>query len=174
MQTFINPEEILDELKLRPDMVAAEFGCGSGGFSIPLSKQLDEGIVYALDIQKIPLSALKSRTLLENIVNIKIISCDLEEPRGSTLSDASVDIIFIPNVLFQIKDKSAIIIEAKRILKNQGKLVIIDWLPKATQGPEQGRISPDEVKRLGKEFGFKLQKDFQAGKYHFVLVFEKK
>lgn len=174
MQTFVNPEEILDELELKPDMAVAEFGCGSGGFSIPLSKLLDEGIVYALDIQKAPLSALKSRALLENITNIKIINCDLEEPRGSTLSDSSVDAVLIPNVLFQIKDKSAIITEAKRVLKNHGKLVIIDWLPKATQGPEQGKVSPDEIKKLSKELGFKLQKDSSAGKYHFVLVLEKK
>ncbi|MBZ9578044.1 class I SAM-dependent methyltransferase [Patescibacteria group bacterium] len=172
-QSFLNPEEVLDQLELRLDMVAAEFGCGSGGFAIPLAKRLEEGLVYGLDIQRAPLSALKSRALLENITNIRTICSDLEKPKGSTLTRSSVDLVFIPNVLFQIKDKNAIISEAERVLKNKGKLVVIDWAPKAPQGPEEGRISPKEVKKITEKIGFKLEKEFEAGKYHFGLIFEK-
>ena len=173
MVGFLNPEEILDQLGLKADMVAAEFGCGSGGFTIPLAKRLDEGLVYGLDIQDAPLSALKSRSLLENIVNIRIIRCNLEKPRGSTLTDSSLDLVLIPNVLFQAENKNAIISEAKRVLKKEGELVIIDWLAKATQGPAEGRISPSEVEKVAKELGLKLKKEFEAGKYHFGLIFVK-
>jgi len=173
MVGFLNPEEVLDQLELKADMVAAEFGCGSGGFTIPLAKRLDEGLVYGLDIQDAPLSALKSRSLLENIINIRIIRSNLEKPRGSTLTDSSLDLVLIPNVLFQTENKNAIISEAKRVLKKEGELVIIDWLPKATQGPAEGRISPSEVKKIAKELDFKLKKEFEAGKYHFGLVFIK-
>ena len=173
MVGFLNPEEILDQLELKTDMVAAEFGCGSGGFTIPLAKRLDEGLVYGLDIQNAPLSALKSRSLLENIVNIRIIRCNLEKPKGSTLTGSSLDLVLIPNVLFQTENKDAIISEAKRVLKKEGKLVVIDWLPKATQGPAEGRVSPEEVKKIVKEHNFNLKKEFEAGKYHFGLVFIK-
>lgn len=173
MESFLNPEDVLDKLELKANMVAAEFGCGSGGFSIPLAKRLEEGLVYGLDIQVAPLSALKSRTLLENIVNIRIIRCDLEKPRGSTLADSSLDLVLIPNVLFEIKNKNAIISEAKRVLKNKGKLVIIDWASGASQGPAEGRVSAAEVEKIAKEVGFKMEKEFKAGKYHYGLVFEK-
>lgn len=172
-QSFLNPEEVLDQLELCPDMVVAEFGCGSGGFTIPLAKRVEEGLVYSLDIQKAPLSALKSRALLENITNIRAIYSDLEKTKGSTLTESSVDLVLVPNMLFQIKDKSAIISEAKRVLKKKGKLVIIDWLPKAAQGPEKGRISPEEAKEIAEELGFKPEKEFEAGKYHFGLILEK-
>jgi len=172
-QSFLNPEEVLNQLELKADMVAAEFGCGSGGFSIPLAKKLDEGLVYALDIQKISLSALKSRSLLENITNIRIICCDLEKPRGSTLSDSSLDLVLIPNVLFQVEDKNAIILEAKRVLKNKGKLVIIDWDPKAIQGPVEGRVSEAKMKETAEKKGFSFEKELDVGKYHYGLVFTK-
>jgi len=172
-ESFLNPEEILNDFELSPDMDAAEFGCGSGGFAIPLAKRLDEGLVYAIDIQESPLSALKSRTLVENMTNIRIIRSDLEKLKGSTLSPDSLDLVLIPNVLFQVKDKSAIISEAERVLKNKGKLVIIDWLVKASQGPEKGRVSPEEVKNIAKDSGLKLEKEFEAGKYHYGLVFIK-
>jgi len=172
-ESFLNPGEILNDFELSSDMVAAEFGCGSGGFAIPLAKKLDQGLVYAIDIQESPLSALKSRTLVENMTNIRIIRSDLEKPKGSTLSPDSLDLVFIPNVLFQVKDKSAIISESKRVLKNKGKLVIIDWLLEASQGPEKGRVSPQEVKKMAEDAGFKLEKEFEAGKYHYGLVFVK-
>jgi len=172
-QSFLSPEEILDGFKLSSNMVVAEFGCGSGGFAIPLAKRLDQGLVYAIDIQESSLSALKSRALLENIINIRIIRSDLEEPRGSTLTQDSLDLIFIPNVLFQVEDKGAIISEAERVLKSKGKLVVIDWLVTASQGPEKGRVSPEEVKKMTEDVGFKLEKEFEAGKYHYGLVFVK-
>lgn len=173
MESFLNPEEVLDQLDLKDNMVAAEFGCGSGGFAIPLAKRLEEGLVYAIDIQQAPLSALKGGALVENTTNIRIIHSDLEKPKGSTLSELSLDLVFIPNVLFQVENKIAIISEAERVLKNKGKLVVIDWLPKAAQGPEGGRISPEEVKKITEKIGFKLKKEFEAGKYHFGLIFEK-
>jgi len=173
MKSFLNPEEVLDRLELRLDMVAAEFGCGSGGFAIPLAKRLEDGLVYSIDILDAPLSALKSMMLVENITNIRIIRSDLEKPKGSTLPELSLDLVFIPNVLFQVENKIAIISEAERVLKNRGKLVVIDWLPKAAQGPEEGRISPKEVKKITEKIGFKLEKEFEAGKYHFGLIFTK-
>ena len=173
MDSFINPEEVLDQLQLEPDMVAAEFGCGSGGFLIPLAKRLEDGLVYGIDVLEAPLSALKSRALLENVINIRLIRSNLERPRGSTLTDFSVDLVFIPNVLFQIDNKDGIINEAYRILKSRGKLIIIDWLPQAANGPETGRVAPKEIKKIAEENKFQLEKEFQTGKYHYALVFKK-
>ena len=173
MANFLDPEEILDQLKLKKDMVAAEFGSGSGGFTIALAKRLTDGLVYALDIQQPPLSALKSRSQIENVWNIRVIRCDLEKPRGSSLSDFSLDLVLVPNVLFQVEDKEAIIQEAERILKKKGRLVVLDWWPKASSGPEQ-RVSPEEVEKIAKELDLKVKKEFEAGLYHYGLIFEKR
>jgi len=173
MQGFLNPDQVLDKLDIKSDMVAAEFGCGSGGFTIPLAKKLEDGMVFGIDILQAPLSALKSRANLENIVNIRLIRSDLEKPKGSTLSPLSLGLVVIPNVLFQVDNKSVIIIEASRVLKKGALLVVIDWLPEASQGPAEARVSPDDVKKLAEKSGFKFKKQFEAGKYHYCLIFEK-
>ena len=173
MQSFLNPEDILDQLDLKPNMVAAEFGCGSGNFVIALAKRLNEGLVYGLDILKEPLSSLKGRAVLEKITNIQLICCNLEKPRGSTLSNSSLDLILIPNVFFQAEEKEAVMEEAQRVLKDNGKLVVIEWLPNAIQGPSEGRISAEEMENIAKKFNFEKEKEINAGKYHYGLVFKK-
>ncbi len=170
---FLDPEKIIDQLDVKPNMIVADFGCGSGGFTIPLARKLEEGLVHGLDIQEQPLSALKSRFLLEKINNIKLVKCNLEIPKGSLLAPESIDMVFIPNVLFQAENRSAIIIEAFRILKRNGRLVIIDWIGKNISVDIEGQISKDEVIRLAKDQGFNFQKDFNAGQYHFGVVFTK-
>lgn len=171
-QSFLDPDDILDQLDLKANMLAAEFGCGSGGFTMPLAKRLDEGLVYAVDILQEPLSVLKSRQLLEGVNNIKIIRGNLEKPEGSTIPGHSLDLVVIPNVLFEADDKIAIITEADRVLKDRGVLVIIDWLPQAMQGPEE-RVLPKEVKEMAGKLSLDFKKEIKAGKYHYGLVFEK-
>ena len=172
-KSFLDPNSILDQLEIKPNVVVADFGCGSGGFTIPLARKSEDGLVNGLDIQEQPLSALKSRFLLEKLHNIRIIKCDLETPKGSHLAPESIDMVFIPNVLFQAENRSAIIIEAFRILKTDGRLIIIDWIGKNIPAEINGQISKDEVIRLAKDQGFNFQKDFDAGQYHFGVIFRK-
>ncbi|OGZ20699.1 MAG: hypothetical protein A2W55_02770 [Candidatus Nealsonbacteria bacterium RIFCSPHIGHO2_02_38_10] len=171
---FLNPTTILNGLGLKSNMLAAEFGCGSGGFAIPLANILEDGFVFAIDIQTAPLSALKSKAISERVNNIRIVHSDLEKSRGSSLSDLYLDLVLIPNLLFQVADKRVIISEAIRILKKRGKLAIIDWSPSALQGPEGNRVSPEDIKTLCLDLGLDLEKEISAGKYHYCLVFIKK
>ncbi len=173
MESFLDPDKILDQLDLKKDMIAAEFGCGSSGFVLSLAKRLEEGLVYGLDIQEAPLSVLKSSSIAKNITNIRLIRSDLEKPGGSTLSSSFLDLVLIPNVFFQLEDKDAIIPEAERIIKRGGCLVVIDWLPESILGPNEGRISPDEMKEMVEKKKFELKKEINAGKYHYGLVFKK-
>ena len=85
-QGFIDPQEVLKELKLKDSLTAADFGSGSGGWVMPLAKILEEGKVYAIDILEEPLSALKAKLNLEKIFNVEAIQADVEEDRGTRLS----------------------------------------------------------------------------------------
>lgn len=173
MKSFLNPLEILRQLKLRNDIIAIDFGCGSGGWVIPLAKTLEQGIVYALDVLEEPLSVLRSTMAFEKIKNIRIIRSNIENKSGSTLSDASVDLVLMTNLLFQIDNKKEVFLEAKRILKNKGKILVIDWKEDFSQGPEKNKVSEKEIKKIANDLDFNLEKEFVAGIYHYGLIFEK-
>ncbi len=167
---FLDPEEILDKIELKNDMIAADFGCGSGGFTIPLAKRLNKGFVYAMDVQELPLNALKSKALAENILNIDFIRCDIE--KKTNIAGSSLDIATIVNVFFQIEDKKALILETERALKKEGRLLVIDW-NSSEYGPSGEKSSLNEIKEISREAGFEIEEEFPAGAYHSGILFKK-
>ena len=173
MEGFLNPQEVLNELEISGEMIAADFGSGSGGWAIPLAKRLKFGKVYAIDILEEPLSALKSKAEVAKTYNIQIIKADIEGKEGAKLPDLSCDLVLVTNLLFQVKDKNKILTEAKRVLKKNGKILVVDWLPEASEGPKENRISPEEVKEIAKNLSLKIKEEFKAGLYHYGLLFTK-
>jgi len=161
---------------LEPGMVVADFGCGSGHYTIAAAKRIGEnGRVYALDIQKDLLQAMKSTAELNNLKNIEIIWADLDIPLGSRLADDSVDFVIISNILFQAENRRQITEEALRILKNGGRVAVIEWDKEGGKaGPLlEKRIAKEEARNIFLEQGFKLEKEFQPGDNHYGLIFRK-
>jgi ubiquinone/menaquinone biosynthesis C-methylase UbiE len=167
---FLNPSKILEILDLNESFTAADFGSGSGGWVMPLAKTLKHGKVYAIDILEEPLSALKSRAKLERILNIETIRSDVE--KSSKLLANSCDLVLMTNLLFEADDKEKIITEGKRVLKKGGRLLIVDWEKDSPLGIEN-KVSPEEVKEMAEKIDFKLEKEFEAGSYHWGLLFKK-
>jgi len=165
---FIDPSEVLEQLKLKKEMIAADFGSGSGGWVLPLAKKLEEGTIYALDILEEPLSALKARAKLEKISNIEIIRADVEE--RTPLSSNSIDLVLMTDLLFECEDKKIVLEEGKRVLKPGGSLLIVDWKISAPLGPESRRVSPQDIKKEARDLNLKLEKEFEAGIYHWGLI----
>ncbi|MCX6731508.1 MAG: methyltransferase domain-containing protein [Candidatus Parcubacteria bacterium] len=182
---FVRPEEVIKEFDLEPGMTVADFGCGSGHYTVAAAKRVGEkGRVYALDIQKDLLQAVKSAAEFNNLKNIEITWADLDLPQGSRLADKSVDFAIISNILFQAEKREQIAKEALRILKDGGRVAVIEWAAEGEprQGREKiGKTGPAPEKRVAKEEagkifleqGFKLEKEFQPGDNHYGLIFKK-
>lgn len=170
MREFLNPNKILRQLKLKPDMVGADFGSGSGGWAIPLAQELEDGKVIAIDILEEPLSVLKAKLKRRNIDNVETIKSNVEILHGSKLLSGSCDLVLMTNLLFQIQDKETVLVEAKRVLKEKGRILIVDWKGGKSFGPKHDRVAPDEVKKLAKKLSLKSEKEFEASPYHWALI----
>lgn len=170
---FLDPEEILDKLKLQEDMIAADFGCGSGGWAIPLAGKLPHGIVYAIDAQEDPLGALMKKANLHGLDNIKKIHGDVE--RGITpIESKSCDLVLMTNLLFQIDDKKFVFKEAARILKDTGRILLVEWTLESAFGPlQERRVSQGKAKDFAKEQNFVADQEIEAGSYHYGILFSK-
>jgi len=172
--SFLEPEKILEQIDIRDTMEVADFGCGHGYFAIPLAKLVNQGLVYALDVLEEALEAVRSQAKLEKIFNIKTIHCNLEIPEGSKLGDDSVDLVILANILFQSQKKSEIIKEARRVLKDEGGLILIEWIAGAPLAPKEGwLISKEEAQESVKAEGLILGKELKMDNQHYGLVFRK-
>jgi ubiquinone/menaquinone biosynthesis C-methylase UbiE len=158
-------------------MRVGDLGCGGVGHLLFPTAALvgPKGIVYAVDVQKNVLQAIESRRKIEGAANIELVWSNLEVVGGTNIKEASLDSGMIVNVLFQNKKHRNVLEEAARLLKSKAKLIVIDW--KATGAPfgpnPSLRVAPDEIETLAASVGFRLLDRFDAGPYHFGLIFEK-
>ncbi len=155
-------------------MEVADFGCGRGYFAIPLAKIVNQGIVYAFDVLGEALEAVRSQAKLEKVSNIKTIRCNLEILESSKLGDDSMDLVILANILFQSQKKPEILKEAKRVLKEEGELILIDWIAGTTLAPKDGwLISKKEAQQLVEAEGLALDRELAVDNQHYGLVFRK-
>ncbi len=174
--SFVKPEEVLDQLDMLTGATVADFGCGSGFFSLAFARAVGEnGRVYALDILPSSLEAVASRAKALGLKNIVAKRANLERENGSGLPDESVDWVILKDVLFQNRERERMLWEAYRILKKGAFLFVMEWNDReASFGPEVSlRISRDKLVEMLSERGFSPVKDVAAGDYHYALVCEK-
>lgn len=172
---FSNPKDVLNQVHIDPGMVVADFGCGSGHYTMLIAETVGAaGTVFAFDIQKDLLGKLKAQATAENHGNIHFVWADLDEPNSTSLKDDSVDRIIMSNILFQAEDKKALIREAKRVLKPKGKIVVVDWSESfGGLGPRPADVvKKDTAISLFSEEGFDLDKEIKAGEHHYGLIFK--
>lgn len=175
ISSVLKPEKILDEIGITAGNIVADFGAGSGFYTIPLAKKVGpDGKVYGIDILEPVLDIIRSNARAANLSNIEFIRSDLEKEKGSTLADNSCDYVLIANVLFQSGKKPALLREAHRILKDQGKLAVIDWYPEKIPGAKSLHpVNPEEVKKLASEARFLYERELEVDPVHFGLMFKK-
>lgn len=174
---FLEPVRVVRQTGVvAPGQLIADFGSGAGYFTLVLARQVgDMGRVYAIDILEEPLQIVRNQARVLGIHNVETIRADLEAPQGSTLRNNSMDVVWLANVLFQSRAKERILQEANRVLKKGGHLVVIDWIPKLPLGPRGLRVSPQEVRQMVQGIGgLEEVKSFEAGSYHWGLIFIKR
>jgi len=117
-------EEIISDLHLRPGLVVADIGSGSGVFSRPLAKGIvPDGKVIAVDIDAGLLSYVKERAMKENIPNIET---HLGEADDAALPGQIVDLAFIHDVLHHIEHRDVYLKNLAKYIKPDGRIVVID------------------------------------------------
>ena len=173
---FLDPKDILKQLNIPPGTVVADFGCGSGFFSLAFAEAVgEEGKINSLDILPSALESVESKAKLQGINNVFPQRVNLEKEGGSKLPEKSMDWVIVKDMLFQNKNKSVILKEAYRILKSEGRMLLVEWNDKEMAiGPEKSlRISKEELRRLSGSQGFEWEKDLDAGDFHYGVVFRK-
>lgn len=173
---FAHPARNVIGIGITPGMRIADFGSGSGAYVLAIAKTLcNSGHVYAVDVQRNLLQRVKNEAHKRGFKNVEVLWSDLEKPGGSKIADGALDVVLISNLLFQVMEKEIVLEEALRILKAQGRLVIIDWADsfRGTGPQPEDVVKKETAIALAVKAGFKLEKEFSAGAHHYGLIFRK-
>jgi len=171
---FFDPVRVLNQLGLNHQVVnVAGFGCGYGTFTIPAARII-AGKIYAFDIEPEMTKIVKEKAKTSNLDNVEVILRDFIS-EGSGLVDASVDFVFLFNIL-HLEKPEQLLKESYRILKIGGKVGIIHWNydAKTPRGPPMNiRPRPEQSRRWAESVGFIYDQKFDLKPYHYGLVLRK-
>lgn len=175
---LIDPVKLLEAGGISEGYTVADLGCGASGHFVFPAAQLvgPQGKVYAVDILKSVLEAIESRGKLEGVDNVERVWADLERFGALQIAAGTVDLTLLVNDLSQIPARETVMREAARITKSGGTLIVGDWKRTASPlgPPPERRLDPATVKQLAGASGFELTVEFDAGPYHYGLVFCKR
>jgi len=173
---FSDPIKNVESTSIQAGMEIADFGSGSGHYTLAAAKALmSTGRVYAIDINKDLLTKLKNHASREGLYNVEVIWGDIEKPNDTKLRDGSVDLVFLSNILFQVPDKDAVIKEAKRILKPNGRVLLIDWADSfGGIGPTPKMVvTKASASAMFEKAGFHMDREVDAGSHHYGFIYKK-
>src|SRR5258706_4684244 len=99
---FLDPTKVIEHLNITPNMVVADFGAGSGFYTLALARKLkgSNGKVYALEVQRDLLGRIRGAAEKEHLSNIDYLWANFEKIGGSKLHDHTVDRAVLSNGLF--------------------------------------------------------------------------
>lgn len=179
MNTFSDPQKIIEYFPIFSGQKVADFGAGSGAYTFLLAEKVKggtQGAVYAVEVQKNLVEQLSATAEKKGMSYVHPVWGDIESPKGSRLRDGSVNAVLVANTLFQVDHPGNVIKEARRVLGYEGVLIIIDWAESfGNIGPKQDHvISKDAAELLIAEHGFEIERSFNAGEHHYGFIARKK
>lgn len=167
---LLPPSETLKKLGLCKGEIVADIGCGIGYFTLPAAELAGaQGKVYALDVSEEMLEETRKTAIEKGYKNIELIKSGEYD---LVLEDSTISYCFICNVLHEIADLKRFVKEIRRILKVQGKLVIIEWNKiSGNWGPPiEDRLDSSSLIKLLSNEGFAIDSQTDIGGDFYSLV----
>jgi arsenite methyltransferase len=164
----LNVQRIINALEIRPGIVIADIGAGSGLFTFPLADRSGPGgTVYASDINP---------KLLEHISGVKrpgksgavipVLAAE-NDPK----LPVTVDLVFFCDTLHYIADQPGYLARLAAYVKPGGRIAIIDF----TQNwpPSSNRFTTRDLSSWMEKAGFKVSTSHEFIQDEFFIVFSR-
>jgi predicted methyltransferase len=137
------PDQIMDALGVADGSKVADIGAGAGWFTIRLARRVGpNGIVYAQDVQRQMLEAIRRRVAKEGLQNVET---RLGEGSNPNLPRENLDAVLVVDVYPEVEDRVTFLRNLAAALKPNGRIGIVNYKP-GKGGP--GPSTPEEGVRV--------------------------
>jgi predicted methyltransferase len=136
------PDQIMDALNIADGSTVADIGAGAGWFTIRLARRVGpRGTVYAQDVQREMLEAIRRRVAKEALENVKPV---LGAGSNPNLPRSALDAVLVVDVYPEVADRVTFLRNLGSSLKPNGRIGIVNYKPgRGGPGP-----APDEGLRV--------------------------
>jgi ubiquinone/menaquinone biosynthesis C-methylase UbiE len=163
---------LLKNMDLKPGMVVADIGAGSGYHAVRMAKMVGDGKIYAVDVEPKMIDYLNKRIKEEGYKNIKTI---LGKEQSVELPAASIDIMIMVDVYHELSFPYEIARSMLEALKPGGKLFLIEYRAEDSSVPIKPvhKMSQKQAIKELKAAGFTFVKNIGNLPWQHCLVFTK-
>ncbi len=166
---------MVKSLRLKPGMIAADIGAGSGRISLMMADYVqDQGKVFAVDIQQEMLDLIADKMTRLNVKNVELVKGTEKSPE---LTAESVDLALMVDVYHEFAFPYEMMLEIAGALKPGGRVVFVEFRKEDVDVPIKlvHKMTEAQVKRemSHPEFRLKWKETIGVLPWQHIIVFEK-
>ena len=171
-QTEEHSDLTIEKLPIDQNSVVADIGAGTGYYTFKICNKVQQGRVYAVEVQDDAVNYLKNKVGQLDIKNVTVIKGKEQSPE---LPENSIDLAMMVDVYHELLYPHEMLQNIRKALKTKGKLLLIEYKaedPKVEIRP----LHKMSVKQVTKELeanGFHLVQDGEFLPIQHFLLFEK-
>lgn len=168
-----NTSLLIKNLAVKPGMLVADVGAGSGYHSAILSKMVGKGKVFAVDVEPEMIAFLQARIKREKLSQIVPVLCT---EKSVSLPENTIDLILLVDVYHEFSYPYEMALSMLSSLKPGGKLVLVEFRSEDDDVPIKTihKMSENQAVKELKIAGFKFEKNISNLPWQHCLVFTKK
>jgi predicted methyltransferase len=163
------PDQIMDAVHVADGSTVADIGAGAGWFTIRLAQRVGpKGMVYAQDVQRLMLDAIKRRVQREGLENVTTVQAHGNDPN---LPGKTLDAILMVDAYQEVDNRVLYLRNLANALKPSGRIGIVNWKPgQGGPGPDANeRVAQSLVEADAAAAGLKVR-DHEDLPYQYLLV----
>jgi ubiquinone/menaquinone biosynthesis C-methylase UbiE len=170
-----NPRKMLVALDLKPGMVVADIGAGTGYHTFRIAQKVGPtGKVYAVDIQKEMLDIIRRRMRKDDRKNVEPVLGTETDPK---LPAGAVDLILMVDVYHEFSYPFEMTEAMLKALKPGGRLVFVEFRAEDKNPPipilDVHKMEAEQVRKEMKPHPLKHIKTVSTLPWQHIIVFEK-
>ncbi len=167
-----NTSRLIQNMNIQAKEVIADIGAGSGYHVFKMAPLVKEGKVFAVDIQKEMLAAIKSKKEDSGIENITLIQ---GSEQSTKLPENSVDKVLMVDVYHEFNYPYEMMQSISKALKPNGKVYLIEYRAEDKSVPIKPlhKMTEDQAIKEMEAVGLTLQENIDNLPWQHCMVFGK-
>jgi predicted methyltransferase len=164
------PSRAIEALELKPGMVIADIGAGSGYYTSRMAKKVaPSGRVVATDIQPGMIALLERRIKAEELANVTTVLGAMDDPR---LPPGTIDLAIMVDVYHELQQPQLFLQRLKPAFKPGGRLVLLEYRKEDPKVPilEVHKMSVAEVTTELEAEGFAVDRVIDVLPWQHIIV----